>query len=342
MLAWDHGFQDERAFCNIVHRANALKSTGPKTDEGKSVSRLNAVTHGLAALLPEAIDESPTLLDERKAKWRPELRPVGDVQESLFTEVVIGSIRVQRCQNTFLALCDQHGERARLVWDGDRRRDAAELATGLARNPQAVASRLASTPHGCDLMLQMWLGLKSSLDRHKTWTDRQRSIALDLLGIHPDLRDSETPVDPSKGDIYEARQTLIAAETDRLTAARERTRGLDASERAMAEKTLGVEFTKPMQLLDRYERNAYRRYQLGLKALKAAQLGTAVATPVAKPATPPPVVKQLPAVERPKAIEAPVQVAIPRATERTQFAPAATGLNRHQRRKMAALERRAG
>ena len=45
-----------------ANRLNALKSTGPRTVEGKSASRLNAVTHGLAAILPDsitAIDEIP-------------------------------------------------------------------------------------------------------------------------------------------------------------------------------------------------------------------------------------------------------------------------------------------
>jgi hypothetical protein len=32
-----------------ANRRNALKSTGPKTDAGKQVSRCNAVRHGLTA-----------------------------------------------------------------------------------------------------------------------------------------------------------------------------------------------------------------------------------------------------------------------------------------------------
>jgi hypothetical protein len=34
-----------------ANRKNALRSTGPKTDLGKSISRLNATEHGLYATL---------------------------------------------------------------------------------------------------------------------------------------------------------------------------------------------------------------------------------------------------------------------------------------------------
>ena len=42
-----------------ANRRNALRSTGPRTQDGKSRSRLNAVKHGLAASLP-ALVETPS------------------------------------------------------------------------------------------------------------------------------------------------------------------------------------------------------------------------------------------------------------------------------------------
>ena len=325
---------------------NAMRSTGPKTVEGKANSRLNAVTHGLTATLP-AIAQSQAELEERKLKWRPELRPEGDVQESLFEQLVVASIRVERCQKTFLALCTQHARRAKVEWDGDRRRDAATLADGLARKPQVVADRLAATPHGCDLMIDLWKGLRASLDRHKTWTDNQRSLALDLLGIHPDLRDADTPVDPTVGDDFSTRMHVVDGELARLAIARKRTVGLDECERAMAEQTLGAEFTKPVQLLDRYERNAHRRYQLAMKALRASQSGESSETKPIPAATAP---KPAPKVEPSRPVSVPTPPVEPTplsapaspATKRTRSAVSPVGLNRQQRRKLAALDRRAG
>jgi hypothetical protein len=51
-----------------ANRRNALRSTGPKTDEGKRRSRLNAVRHGLTA---ETVIASPEdVKDYRPLKLR--------------------------------------------------------------------------------------------------------------------------------------------------------------------------------------------------------------------------------------------------------------------------------
>jgi hypothetical protein len=39
-----------------ANRRNALRSTGPRTQDGKARSRLNAVKHGLAASLPALVE----------------------------------------------------------------------------------------------------------------------------------------------------------------------------------------------------------------------------------------------------------------------------------------------
>jgi hypothetical protein len=324
--------------------ANSAHSTGPKSNEGKARSSLNALRHGLAATTTAALiaaDSDRQLVEERKSQWLDSFRPVGDDQEWQFEGLVVDSIRIERCRDAFFALCRQFGERARVQWDADRRRDAADLASALHHNPVAMAGKLESTLQGSDLKITFWKGLASHLDRHGDWSDPQRSLALDLLGIHKSLHDAETPVDPAEGDVVAARRAVVAAEIARLTDLRDGVLvDLDAGERAMAEQTLGAEFTKPLQLIYRYEMAACRRFDAASKKLQAA------ATPVAKapaappkPITPPPP-QFIAALQAVAAMQQTPAVAAPPSRPAVAVAPQPK-MNRLQRRTLAAQQRRA-
>ncbi len=66
-----------------ANRRNALKSTGPKTAEGKATVRLNAMKHGLLSqevLLPGEDEAAFAELGER---LRAELQPVGELESML-------------------------------------------------------------------------------------------------------------------------------------------------------------------------------------------------------------------------------------------------------------------
>jgi hypothetical protein len=58
-----------------ANRRNALKSTGPRTPEGKAAVRMNALKHGLRArtvVLPgENLEEFHQLCDDLEAEWQP-------------------------------------------------------------------------------------------------------------------------------------------------------------------------------------------------------------------------------------------------------------------------------
>ena len=78
------------------HAKNALRSTGPRTREGKAIASKNAMKHGLlskAILLP---NESADLLDELQRVLREELRPVGLREEIYFEEFVFCTFRLRR------------------------------------------------------------------------------------------------------------------------------------------------------------------------------------------------------------------------------------------------------
>jgi len=71
-----------------ANRLNALKSTGPRTEEGKSASRLNALQHGVDAQLEVIPGEDPGQLEALRDAYRAEWQPVGLEQEFLVETLV--------------------------------------------------------------------------------------------------------------------------------------------------------------------------------------------------------------------------------------------------------------
>jgi hypothetical protein len=79
-----------------ANRRNALKSTGPKTPEGKAAVRHNALKHGLLSrevLLPGEDEEALRELGER---LRAELRPVGELEDLLVDRITAAYWRLRR------------------------------------------------------------------------------------------------------------------------------------------------------------------------------------------------------------------------------------------------------
>ena len=79
-----------------ANRQNALKSTGPKTSEGKAAVRQNALKHGLLSqevLLP---GEDEAALKELGECLRAELQPVGELENLLVDRIIAAHWRLRR------------------------------------------------------------------------------------------------------------------------------------------------------------------------------------------------------------------------------------------------------
>jgi hypothetical protein len=79
-----------------ANRRNGLKSTGPKTPEGKDAVRHNATKHGLLSrdvLLP---GEDGAHLEELSERVRDELQPVGELESLLVDRITAAYWRLRR------------------------------------------------------------------------------------------------------------------------------------------------------------------------------------------------------------------------------------------------------
>jgi hypothetical protein len=287
---------------------NALKSSGPKTVEGKAASRLNAVKHGLSGrgdLVPTPLAEE---VARRQEGWSASLR-VADAAPSdlpraewLARMIVTESVKIEKCQAEIDSLEGRHANSAAVRWDLDRRLNAEELALGLARRPSLVARQLRASRQGVEVLHERWSGLTDALDAPGGWTDSHRSMALDLLGVQPDFRSGTTPIDlppvpegdlPASPDVLrEHRLALINEEVDKLrTEIVQSLDRMDDFDRRTAERGLGMANDRTAQRLHRYESEGFRRYLWASKELRSLIQGDqAVASP---PASSPPKVAGL-------------------------------------------------
>ena len=89
-----------------ANRANALKSRGPVTPEGKDASRRNALKHGLTGegvVLPEALAAE---VDRLEAAFTRDFQPADELGRILIRRLALMAARM-----------DRHGEHQGAAWD---------------------------------------------------------------------------------------------------------------------------------------------------------------------------------------------------------------------------------
>jgi hypothetical protein len=80
----------------LANRLNALKSTGPRTIEGKTAVSQNAVKHGLLAEQDVITSESEADFDQYRQQLLDELSPVSPMESFLTERIVTLSWRLKR------------------------------------------------------------------------------------------------------------------------------------------------------------------------------------------------------------------------------------------------------
>ena len=85
-----------------ANRANAQHSTGPRTQQGQTVSKANAVSHGLRSSRETLFAAHPVEqqnYDALQAQLRAELFPTGPAEDLVFDAYAFASFQVQRAQS---------------------------------------------------------------------------------------------------------------------------------------------------------------------------------------------------------------------------------------------------
>src|SRR5438874_6753593 len=163
-----------------ANRANSLKSTGPRTPEGKEVSRLNGLTHGMRSELPILPGEDPDALRRRIAVWTGELGAETESERHLVEAAVQASWRLDRCRGVETAALTRHVLKAEEGFDDGLAQEVDGLVERLAEDPAGVVRQLRRSSLGCRWLLEQWEALA---DRLKAWkgvhpTERRQAILI--------------------------------------------------------------------------------------------------------------------------------------------------------------------
>src|SRR5687768_10967866 len=81
-----------------ANRANARKSTGPRTGQGRTRASLNRLLHGLRASTPVLPGENPSDLTELTERVAVDVLPEGVVEEFMAERVALGMWRLRRAE----------------------------------------------------------------------------------------------------------------------------------------------------------------------------------------------------------------------------------------------------
>jgi hypothetical protein len=98
-----------------ANRANAQKSSGPRTPEGKAASRFNALKHGVHAESQIIPGEDPAELDALTHSYYDELQPQGPVQQHYVDRLILCDWLRRRYHRIQAELIDQ------LAWEVEER-----------------------------------------------------------------------------------------------------------------------------------------------------------------------------------------------------------------------------
>ncbi|MGE3818657.1 MAG: hypothetical protein AB7I30_04430 [Isosphaeraceae bacterium] len=196
-----------------ANRRNALKSTGPKTAEGKARSSRNALSHGLtAATLVVGSVEDVEAYQARLDAWNDDAKPVGPIERALVARACHASWRLERAARQEAATLRHDARAAADAHDQARLAEAVQLGERLIRDPlnrcaiprmlnrdfaakveawrqddpAVLAFELERTAEGVDWKLARWEELALMLRREEFWHYDARYKALKLIGKRPE------------------------------------------------------------------------------------------------------------------------------------------------------------
>jgi hypothetical protein len=174
-----------------ANKKNALLSTGPRTPEGKAISRANSYKHGLTGdgiVLPH---EDAAELARRVEAMQVEMAPRNELARNLVIRVALATMRLERCALHEAKMTDYRMRHAHEQFDDARLAEVEKAISWIAAEPATHVRRLQSSLEGIGTLIEKFEGLKKDLLRPHgvIWEYRHCELIHHLMG----LRRGDTP-----------------------------------------------------------------------------------------------------------------------------------------------------
>jgi hypothetical protein len=218
-----------------VNKENASRSTGPRSAEGKSRSRGNALKHGLRAETLPLPNEDPAVAAERACAWNDYYQPESPAAHHLVNACVQATLLHDRCNRHHHALLTKQVREAQEQWDRRHLDEVEALKKRLDDDPAAAVRLLRRSSFGCSWLLECWEQLDVALKTQGEWSPDNLDLAFRLLGICPEeKKEYAAKFDPELLQALMAEQRAnLNAERARLWVEFEEADRAEAAERAL-------------------------------------------------------------------------------------------------------------
>ena len=165
-----------------ANKANAQKSTGPTTPEGKAASRANAYKHGMASEVLVLPTENVDAFAAEERVWIDELAPDGGLAERVAQRAFRAYVRLNRCDRN-----DDHHLlmatlNAKAGWDIRRAEYVADAVRRIDSEPSVAVAMLRSCAEGCRWLREAWQDKRTDADSG-TWGMATYRRTVNLMGI---------------------------------------------------------------------------------------------------------------------------------------------------------------
>lgn len=252
-----------------ANRRNALRSSGPKTEQGKSIARWNALQHGLLSrevLVPGAEGkEGQAEFAGLLARLRRNLRLHGELEKMLVEKIAVCHWRlgrVLRCETGEI----RRGLEYRL-WERNRARDFGWVPTAATAGSATAQHDLRNTSGGLEFLETL---VEMSGDELRL-QDQLSSRTLEALRTHfhnPKWLSQEVLDEPNgRQNLREALQV----EAGYLRKERREVERKEAREQAAQRASLSIPGKEGLERIVRYEASIERNLLRALRQLERLQ-----------------------------------------------------------------------